>query len=638
MGRKMNRGKQQVLFNYLPGRTFDFEGGVISRISRIRGLQRNDLNLHVLLLKIQEDARGWDEQFRPGLPDRVLSDASRFVLLEPKNVDAELFPKVFWCDNRSCGRVFDYSNRDDLPRQVTCPVCRTGKLVQLRFVKIHHCGALEPLVPPVCQQCGSSNHMMLDTRGSERISNFRWVCRNPQCNGRRVSLYPGLCRVCYQPTNAQQTNNAQAPNRRENEMSIEVHRAGRTYYAQTTTLLNIPRRQLDAFFNLSDWGAIAAAKFFGITNRPLEDFNLSASNQQATSNPGLSNDDLNELMSRQESGEFTTPEQMTAALQEMQQRNQQRQQQHAPDEIAQQLVNQTGVPLTTWRQVGQEVLETIMPLENGRPKKLFDLPPSTQEIQNAQLAQQTAQSMGLAQLDLVTDFPMIVATYGYTRAKTTPNECRLNPFPPERDHGGKLPIYVDEVQADALLISFNPDRVHTWLQRNGYQPTMPNGSDPNLARRAYFVQLFEDLPLRETLQGDRPEARMVFGLLHTLSHLCVRQAALLCGLDRTSLSEYIMPRTLTFAIYCNHRFGATIGALTALFEQSLAESLNAVRTARRCVYDPVCRERESSCHACTHLAETSCRFFNLNLGRSFLFGGQDRLLDKNLVGYLDPSL
>lgn len=618
MGRKMNRGKQQVLFNYLPGRTFDFEGGVIARISRIRGLQRNDLNLQVLLLKIQEEARGWDEQFRPGLPDRVLSDASRFVLLEPKNVDAELFPKVFWCDNRSCGRVFDHSNRDDLPRQVTCPVCRTGKLVQLRFVKIHHCGALEPLAPPVCQQCRSSNHMMLDTRGSERISNFRWVCRNPQCNGRRVSLYPGLCRVCCQPNN---------------EMSIEVHRAGRTYYAQTTTLLNIPRRQLDVFFNLSDWGAIAAAKFFGITNRPLEDFDLSASNQQTASDPGLSGADLDALMSSNK-----TPEQILAEMQALRQRRQQEQQQHAPDAIAQQLVTQTGVPLTTWRQVGQEILETIMPLENGRPKKLFDLPPTTQEIQNPLLAQQTAQSMGLAQLDLVTDFPMIVATYGYTRATTTPNECRLNPFPPERDHGGKLPIYVDEVQADALLISLNPDRVHTWLQRNDYRPTIPTGSDTNLARRAYFVQLFEDVPLRETLQGDRPEARMVFGLLHTLSHLCVRQAALLCGLDRTSLSEYLMPRTLTFAIYCNHRFGATIGALTALFEQSLAEWLNAVRTARRCVYDPVCRERESSCHACTHLAETSCRFFNLNLGRSFLFGGQDRLLDKNLIGYLDPSL
>lgn len=418
-------------------------------------------------------------------------------------------------------------------------------------------------------------------------------------------------------------------------MSIELHRAGRTYYAQTTTLLNIPRRQLDAFFNLSDWEAIAAAKFLAITDRSLADFNLSASNQQTTPDPGLSGADLDALMSSNK-----TPEQILAEMQALRQRRQQEQQQHAPDAIAQQLVNQTGVPLTTWRQVGQEILETIMPLENGRPKKLFDLPPTTQEIQNPLLAQQTAQSMGLAQLDLVTDFPMIVATYGYTRATTTPNECRLNPFPPERDHdhGGKLPIYVDEVQADALLLSLNPDRVYSWLQRNGYQPTVPNGSDPNLARRAYFVQLFEDVPLRETLQGNRPEARMVFGLLHTLSHLCVRQAALLCGLDRTSLSEYLMPRTLTFAIYCNHRFGATIGALTALFEQSLAEWLNAVRNARRCVYDPVCRERESSCHACTHLAETSCRFFNLNLGRSFLFGGQDQLLDKNLIGYLDPSL
>ncbi|WP_277773990.1 hypothetical protein [Thermoleptolyngbya sichuanensis] len=416
-------------------------------------------------------------------------------------------------------------------------------------------------------------------------------------------------------------------------MSTEVHRAGRTYYTQTTTLLNILRRQLDAFFNLSDWGAIAAAKFFGITNRPLEDFNLSASNQQTTSDPGLSGADLDALMSSNK-----TPEQILAEMQALRQQRQQEQQQHAPEAIAQQLVTQTGVPSTTWRQVGQEILETIMPLENGRPKKLFDLPPTTQEIQNPLLAQQTAQSMGIAQLDLVTDFPMIVATYGYTRATTTPNECRLNPFPPERDHGGRLPIYVDEVQADALLISLNPDRVHKWLQRNGYQPTIPNGSNPNLVSRAYFVQLFENVPLRKTLRGDQPEARMVFGLLHTLSHLCVRQAALLCGLDRTSLSEYLMPRTLTFAIYCYHRFGATIGALTALFEQSLAEWLNAVRNARRCVYDLVCRERESSCHACTHLAETSCRFFNLNLGRSFLFGGPDPHLGSIEVGYLDPSL
>lgn len=177
MGRKMNRGKQQVLFNYLPGRTFDFEGGIISRIIGISGQPNVDLNLRMILLRVREEARVWEEQnCRPALPDRVLEDPSRFILLEPKKVDAELFPKVLWC-NPGCGRVFDYSNRDDLPRQSACPSCRTGRLIQLRFVKTHRCGALEPLLPPSCQRCHTSNNMALDLRGSERTSEFRWVCR-----------------------------------------------------------------------------------------------------------------------------------------------------------------------------------------------------------------------------------------------------------------------------------------------------------------------------------------------------------------------------------------------------------------------------------------------------------------------------
>jgi hypothetical protein len=128
---------------------------------------------------------------------------------------------------------------------------------------------------------------------------------------------------------------------------------------------------------------------------------------------------------------------------------------------------------------------------------------------------------------------------------------------------------------------------------------------------------------------------MVFGLLHTLSHLAVKRAALLCGLDGTSLSEYLLPRSLTFAVYCNHRFGATIGALSALFEQSMDEWLGAIRDTRRCVYDPVCIGVGGVCHACVHLPETSCKFFNGNLGRSFLFGGRDSVLGEIRQGFLD---
>jgi hypothetical protein len=277
------------------------------------------------------------------------------------------------------------------------------------------------------------------------------------------------------------------------------------------------------------------------------------------------------------------------------------------------------------------MLEAVLPSETGRPTELFRQTP-------APPATQIARRMGLARVALVSDYPIITASYAFSRAEYQPNQCRLNAFPAEREHGGRFPIFVDQVQADALLLTLDPERVYEWLTRNGFPPQLPSGTNLADARRGYLVQLLDGIPLRETLQAANPQARMVFGLLHSLGHLAVRQSALFCGLDRTSLSEYLLPRALMLAIYCNHRFGAAIGALTALFEQSLGEWLNALRDARRCVYDPVCRDRGGTCHACTHLAETSCRFFNLNLSRSFLFGGRDAQLGEIQVGYFDASL
>lgn len=620
MGRKMNRGKYQVLFNYLPGRTFDFERvATIARVVNIRGFQCTDLNTEILLRKVAEDASAWSLEYRPLLRDNVLQNAARFVLLDPQTVQAEMFPKVFWCQNRSCGRVFDYSYNDSLPPK-KCPTCRQGELVQLRFVRIHRCGALQPLRPPACQQCHTANQMALDLRGSERISNFRWICR--QCNT-ATSVFGGWCSECQWP-------NGDLKLRR---MNIEVHRSGRTFYAHTVVLLNIPHRQLDIFFNLSEWPAIVAAKFFGLpemTHRSLFDFIQTTSGSQTEADAGLSGADLNDLLRRQKNDKLTMEEFVT----EMRTLRQQRQQEHqesSPSGITQVLEQRTGIPMQTWKQAGQEMLEAAMLLENTHLRDLFNHTPTS-------LTTNIARHMGLSRLSLVTDFPIITATYGYSRAEYAPNQCCLNPFSPEREHGGKFPIFVDQVQADALLLSLNYNRVCVWLERNGFAPILPAGSDTDLSRQAYFVQLFNNVSLRETLHNDCPQARMVFGLLHTLSHLCVRQAALLCGLDRNSLSEYVLPRALTLALYSNHRFGATIGALTALFEQSLGEWLNAVRDTRRCVYDPVCYERESSCHACTHLAETSCRFFNLNLSRALLFGGPDPQLGYIKLGYFDPSL
>jgi hypothetical protein len=279
------------------------------------------------------------------------------------------------------------------------------------------------------------------------------------------------------------------------------------------------------------------------------------------------------------------------------------------------------------------MLEAVMPVQSGSTRNLFDDQRDDQEEQDR--AQESARRAGLASVVLAADFPITTASFGYSRADYQPNACRLNPFPADPDYGGKFPIFVDVVQADAILLRLDHAAVIRWLSENGFSPTMPRGEDSSLAARAHFVRLLDGVSLRQSIPNNQAEARLVFGLLHTFSHLAVRRAALLCGLEATSLSEYVLPRTLTCAIYCNHRFGATIGALSALFEQSLAQWLTEVRSSRRCVYDPVCIDRGGNCHACVHLAETSCRFFNLNLGRPFLFGGRDPFAGEIRVGFLD---
>ncbi len=611
--RSMTRGKQQVLYNFLPGRTFDFEKvSVIARVDVIRGTAVNDLNMAMVLLKVAEQARAWQNDLRPVLRDDVLRDPSRFVLVEPEEVRSSLFPNVFWCQNRSCGIVLDRTGRS-LPQTNRCPVCRTGKLLQVRWVRVHRCGAIAPLIPPSCRRCGNNFQMALDTRGSERLSNFRWVCRS--C-GTAQTLFSGRCNACQWPGNDPKLRN----------MDVEVHRAGRTFYAHTAVLLNTPNRELNSFLAVNGWQYIAAAKYLGLPgvgNRPLSSFTPSTAGGGGT-DATLSGSDVESLLARQARNELT-PEEMAQELAGLVQRRRREQSAGNPAAIMQELVAMTGVPTPVWEDAGQDMLEALLPFEIGRPVGLLDAGAPAR-------GRTAAVSLRFENVFLYSDFPIVTATYGFTRTAYTPNDCRLNAFPADPNFSGRLPIFVDRIQADAISIRLDPEAVLQWLRANGLSPAVPAGSDPSMSARSYFVRLFAGKNLRETIVGN-DELHLVFGLLHSLAHLCVRQAAVLCGLDMTSISEYILPRVLTVSIYCNHRFGATIGALTALYEQSFTEWLQSVQTQSQCIYDPVCRDRDGACHACTHLAETSCRYFNLNLNRAFLFGGVDPILQRRIVGY-----
>ena len=635
MSQTMSRGKQQVLYTYLPMNTIDFQGGSIARIQHIRGSRPDNINPRFVVERVREDAEAWGENFRPALRDDTLQNPDRFVLIDPSEVTAELYPKVFWCDK--CGRIYDMSTQNRIPSSSVCHKCNDGRLSQLRFVLVHRCGEIRPLTPPTCKQCnGRSGHMALITYGSERVSEFQWFCR--RCSTPGGGVFGSHCPACEWPG---ETDEERYELRR---MRVLVHRAGSTFYPRSVTLLNIPQQRLDDFFALGDtWRPLAAAKFFGlpeITNLRLENMRP-VPGRGESEQTGLPGEDLDQLMARQASGELT-PEQLVQEIQRLRTQRTQEQQAGSPQGIADRLVERSGVAADMWYRAGQEMLEAVLPIETGRPRSLLNADEEeSKRIVRYSKARQTVSQLGLMDLTLLDDFPIVQGTYGYTRLDPSPEQegtyiTRLNAFPPQPNTGGKIPVFVDSIRADALMLKLDPDRVHRWLERNGYATSLPNGTDENLIKRAYFVRLFDGVSLKQTLPDG--QCRMVFTLLHTLSHLIVRQAGLLCGLDRTSLSEYLLPRALTVFLYCNHRFGATIGALTSLFEQTLVEWLDTIRDAYRCVYDPVCRERDGACHACLHLAETSCGYFNLNLGRAFLFGGYDQITKRQLIGYFDPTL
>lgn len=627
MTRIMRRGKQQILLNYLPGKTFDFERiGTIAKVDSIRGIVRSDLNQHLIFGAIDDYVSAWSEEQRPALRNDIVGDPGRFVLLDPRDVHTNMFPLVFWCQNKGCGHVIDMSNSSP-PQRPVCPVCRKGRLVQLRFVRIHRCGALLPLTPPRCKRCDSLNSMALDTRGSERIVNFRWKCL--KC-GTTYSVFGGRCRECSWITPIPGTS-------QPNNLDIEVHRAGRTFYPHYVVLLNQPGKELNNFLSIPEWPALAAATFLEFPemhSRTLSEFGT-FSKGSASQNPAVIGDrEIEQLRSR-----GYTESQIKDFLQmqtQLQNTRSKEEEVSSPTGVANSLIQRTGVSGPVWQRAGHEMLEAILPLQSGTTHELFS--PESVPMEGYSESRALAQNMGISRLTLVTDFPVTSATFGFSRVDYQPGLCRLNPFAPDRDHGGKFPVFIDVVQADALMLRLDAEQVCKWLDQNGYSPSLPKGAgNQGLIQKAYFVNLLDKAPFRETLRADRSCERMVFSLLHTLSHMAVRQAALLCGLDRTSLSEYILPGALTFAVYCNHRFGATIGALTSLFEQSMQEWLQSIRSNRICVYDPVCKDKGGNCHACTHLAETSCRFFNLNLGRSFLFGGPDPELGEIKVGYFDMS-
>ena len=121
-------------------------------------------------------------------------------------------------------------------------------------------------------------------------------------------------------------------------------------------------------------------------------------------------------------------------------------------------------------------------------------------------------------------------------------------------------------------------------------------------------------------------------LIHTLSHLLIREFEYVCGYPASSLSErlYVSETMHGFLISAFDGTDGYLGGLSNLCND--IENLNniissAIFRATDCSSDPICIESEgqgvgqlnlAACHSCTLTPETTCELSNLYLDRKLI--------------------
>lgn len=195
-----------------------------------------------------------------------------------------------------------------------------------------------------------------------------------------------------------------------------------------------------------------------------------------------------------------------------------------------------------------------------------------------------------------------------------------------------------EVRGEGIFIQFNEEILDNWINSNEEikyrSQEINNRYNKILLDKGHSLRIIS------------PK----FILLHTLSHLIIKEMSFKCGYSSTALRE---------RIYCNSfedRYkmagiliytanGDSEGTLGGLVRQGREDKLIniidlAVEKARFCSSDPVCVESKgqgrdalnmAACYSCALISETSCEEFNTLLDRAMVVG----TLDNPSIGFFN---
>jgi hypothetical protein len=184
-------------------------------------------------------------------------------------------------------------------------------------------------------------------------------------------------------------------------------------------------------------------------------------------------------------------------------------------------------------------------------------------------------------------------------------------------------VPASEVRGEGILVRFRPEVIAHWENDAEVAAHLEALKEANKLWRAA-----RRMPTDRGYPGNRHV------LLHTFSHLLMRELALECGYSSASIRERIyasapdkgdMAGVLIYTAAPDSE--GTLGGLVRLAEAATLGRLiaQALEHARLCASDPLCAEHDpvpdrslhgASCHACTFAPETACEFGNRFLDRA----------------------
>jgi hypothetical protein len=225
------------------------------------------------------------------------------------------------------------------------------------------------------------------------------------------------------------------------------------------------------------------------------------------------------------------------------------------------------------------------------------------------------------------------ALLGFTRVEAPEESSDPNERPQMAGLARRKPDWVpaNQVHGEGIFIQFNEAALQTWEAQAGVKRVngMLEGGHRGWRNSRH-------LDPNEGYPGIR------YAMLHTLSHLLIRELALECGYSAASIRERIYADVSS----ANPQAGILIytaaadsdGTLGGLVDLGKPENLSrllrlALNRSKVCSSDPLCSEHDpakdrllhaAACHACSLVAETSCERGNRYLDRSLLVQTLDR--------------